>query len=729
MADQPPLWDGEGVDPWLPSRLAAQAAIAEAEAALYNTWWASFSSWIVGVNRAVLRSGQIDPHAVWGQAPKWQAEVTAIVNGPIRSTVGLSYDTLFGEGYEFDSRPAVVEHLAGVTNRMVRTPDQVFDLVAQTVARGAGQGDSIPAVAERVDEILTTTGTEQWQGRAITVARTETISALNSGRSDSFSALAQALGDPDFEQQWLCVAGDVPVTAMAAVVAARRHYKGPLIQLRTAAGRRLALTPEHRVLTEHGWIPAHAVSQGDNLLQIIGIESAGTPQVQHVPASAGELIDAAMTTEPVKVWTMPGPVDLDSEAVNGEIQVVPVDRYLSARLQSGVPQGSECLFLTHADDLRPVAMLAGSDPFSDLLRDGDTEPGGPVRGPTALFDSQSLGVSLSRADLAGSAPVSKVNPRLAEDARRSRHGAAVPCPQLSDAKTGQVIPGKGAMVEVVAAPRRNAELLRRPRLFESPRPFEPAARSLLLVEQDSSSSQPPPDGRVAYWSGRSNLRGAFPGQVTADHLIHVQVPDGPVGSPFTAVVNEDRDHSLPAHSQRAGDSGHLLTRIEPAEDFRSQSVFAGAVLAGAGLVPDGDASLGEQPPQRVRCGAELDPELVDGHPALVAPDQVLDVEVLAWDAHVYDLSTLAGWYAADGLIVHNSTIDSRTRPDHVEADLQRVPLGQPFTVCGEHLRYPGDPAGSARCVVACRCTVLLVRPGEDVDLSGRQFVDWSTWEQ
>lgn len=47
----------------------------------------------------------------------------------------------------------------------------------------------------------------------------------------------------------------------------------------------------------------------------------------------------------------------------------------------------------------------------------------------------------------------------------------------------------------------------------------------------------------------------------------------------------------------------------------------------------------------------------------------------------------------------------RTRPAHLAADGQSVPLTQAFNVGGERLQYPGDPAGSAGNVIQCRCAL------------------------
>lgn len=50
----------------------------------------------------------------------------------------------------------------------------------------------------------------------------------------------------------------------------------------------------------------------------------------------------------------------------------------------------------------------------------------------------------------------------------------------------------------------------------------------------------------------------------------------------------------------------------------------------------------------------------------------------------------------------------RTRQAHREADGQTVPMDGFFTVWGEQLAFPGDPRGSAKNVINCRCVVVYV---------------------
>jgi hypothetical protein len=198
-------WDGEGIDPWLPERLARDARIVAAEQMVFRQLWAELSAWLVKVRRAVSPSVSVapEPLAVWAFVPEWDSLVQRFVYGPILDVFGMAFRRIFGDGYEWDGRPGAAAHLAAVTNRMVRTPDTVFNLIATAITEAAALGEGIAKISERVRRVLSVTETEQWPNRAVTVARTETLGALNAGRADAFSAVAEELGGGDFEKLWL----------------------------------------------------------------------------------------------------------------------------------------------------------------------------------------------------------------------------------------------------------------------------------------------------------------------------------------------------------------------------------------------------------------------------------------------------------------------------------------------------------------------------------------------
>lgn len=60
-----------------------------------------------------------------------------------------------------------------------------------------------------------------------------------------------------------------------------------------------------------------------------------------------------------------------------------------------------------------------------------------------------------------------------------------------------------------------------------------------------------------------------------------------------------------------------------------------------------------------------------------------------------------------------ATFDSRTRPEHSDADGQTVDVDEPFIVGGEELMEPGDTSASTEMTINCRCSMIAVVDGFD----------------
>jgi len=197
------VWDGRGRDPWLPARLAARTDAAQVERDIREAVWAALSKWLVQTARVVLRAdARPDLDALWARVPAWHEAVDLILQGEIYKALGLAFERLLGADYPWSQRVFVARYLAEVRNRLVRVPDEIYDLMAAQISQGVNLGDSIPKLAARVDIILSTSASERWPNRATVIARTETIGALNAGRSDAFSAVAQETGEK-LEKLWL----------------------------------------------------------------------------------------------------------------------------------------------------------------------------------------------------------------------------------------------------------------------------------------------------------------------------------------------------------------------------------------------------------------------------------------------------------------------------------------------------------------------------------------------
>ena len=199
-----PVWNGQGVDPWLPHRLDARLEAASTERQIRAGVWSELSEWLVALERRMVREGAPpDLNAVWAAEPAWRDAVDALLSGEIWKAVGLAFRKIFGAAYRWDTRPAVNRYFTEVRNRLVRIPEEVYDLVAGQMSAGINLGEGIPELAERVETVLSTTQSARWQNRATVIARTETIGALNFGRWESFRVIVEDDPDAEFELMWL----------------------------------------------------------------------------------------------------------------------------------------------------------------------------------------------------------------------------------------------------------------------------------------------------------------------------------------------------------------------------------------------------------------------------------------------------------------------------------------------------------------------------------------------
>lgn len=200
----PPVWNPEvqEFDPWLPQRLRDQALVARMERDIYESFWAVLAQFLVLVLRQILGAGVPDPQQVLRAEGQWNAMVDEFSRTVILPAMGSVYQQIFGPDVQYSGRPAVQAHLAAVDNRLRNVDNEVFNRVAAQVSRSVEEGWSIPETAAAIEEELSPAN-PLWQNRALTVARTETISALNAGRLDSFQQIAADNPDLKFQKQWL----------------------------------------------------------------------------------------------------------------------------------------------------------------------------------------------------------------------------------------------------------------------------------------------------------------------------------------------------------------------------------------------------------------------------------------------------------------------------------------------------------------------------------------------
>nr|DAR93793.1 MAG TPA: minor capsid protein [Caudoviricetes sp.] len=107
----------------------------------------------------------------------------------------------------------------------------------------------------------------EWQGKVYS----------RSGRSTEYPSLVESTGYGTVTGLCgaNCVVGDTKVSGPNALAAYRRKYSGEIVTIRTALGHNLTVTPNHPILTPHGWVAANKLSKGDYVFS--RVNSDGMP--------------------------------------------------------------------------------------------------------------------------------------------------------------------------------------------------------------------------------------------------------------------------------------------------------------------------------------------------------------------------------------------------------------------------------------------------------------------
>lgn len=197
-----------GEDPDLPQRLRAQAFIREGESRIARTWFRSVSRFLDRVRPAVTPAGgAIDPGRVSDHGGFWTSLVDAEILPEVEGVLASAWRRVTRAG-DPPTDPWVSQYLNQAGNRMSRTPDEVYALIVMEVERGIREGLALERVRDEIQAILTAGPTSVWRGRAMTVARTETIGAVNAGVFRAAELDAEQRGDPAPFKVWISTADD-----------------------------------------------------------------------------------------------------------------------------------------------------------------------------------------------------------------------------------------------------------------------------------------------------------------------------------------------------------------------------------------------------------------------------------------------------------------------------------------------------------------------------------------
>lgn len=181
------------------------AASRDAEDGVFRAAKEGLTRWLGRAREVVMAPWRLykaapDATAIASTVPLWRQQVDRILPAltPAQRE-GWVAAHLTGD---FDPQdPFIRANLALTHNLLVRIPDEVHAMVVAAILEGSQRAESTEQIAQRVDDILTYTGSENWENRAKVIAQTETNRHFN-GSMLAHGLSREQAGESSLSKQW-----------------------------------------------------------------------------------------------------------------------------------------------------------------------------------------------------------------------------------------------------------------------------------------------------------------------------------------------------------------------------------------------------------------------------------------------------------------------------------------------------------------------------------------------
>lgn len=183
-----------------------------------------------------------------------------------------------------------------------------------------------------------------------------------------------------------CLLPGQSVVAPDIVSAFRATYSGEVIELRFANGRKLAVTPNHLLLTADGFASAKSLCEGDDILDCSSFEGvvSSNPDTDWKPALVEDVFASLVESPGMEIARVPVTAKYlhgDGRKCKGYIDVVASDSFLRYAMKPSRIEHPDGLYLnaTHANPLtfngpsNLTPMLLSLARASDHIMGGRTE--------------------------------------------------------------------------------------------------------------------------------------------------------------------------------------------------------------------------------------------------------------------------------------------------------------------------------------------------------------------
>lgn len=305
-----------------------------------------------------ISQGDLDAYD-WSWWEAYGADLTA----QLIEAYSIAYGTIAGADMTAAHALAVRYAEAHAATLLSGVSDSVQAEIRRLVADTLEQGDSLQTLQRQIRQSYAYSA-----DHAATIARTETATSLgqgahqaarDAGKSEKrwYAQLQETTCDECEANEgagWIDIDDDFPsgdstipvhpnclpgwqvVTALDVRAAVRRRYDGDLVIIDTAAGKHLAVTPNHPVLTPYGWAAVQFLQPGTNVIASRGGQGVALSvdrYQQHVPAAIEDVADTLAVSGRTRRREVPTAAeDFHGDGTDGEVAIVDTYRPLRRHL-------------------------------------------------------------------------------------------------------------------------------------------------------------------------------------------------------------------------------------------------------------------------------------------------------------------------------------------------------------------------------------------------------------
>ena len=203
MADVPPAWDGKGTDPWIDGETGGWWDLAaQLEELVFNIFWKIENKFLKKV--AALFTEALDATVAFMPTQWWKTAMQEFLDVTLGDVYRQAYE--YTNGWKRppsrDARAYAEDRARDRYNQLVQFPDEVYGQLTSIITKNMNEGINPRQSAREVKKFLLSVDTPYWKNRAVSVARTETLGAMNGGRFDSQNDIAAELGG-SWARQWV----------------------------------------------------------------------------------------------------------------------------------------------------------------------------------------------------------------------------------------------------------------------------------------------------------------------------------------------------------------------------------------------------------------------------------------------------------------------------------------------------------------------------------------------